>query len=195
MYCDIVLRLIAALCLLRVFAPSERIVFDPCCFGAKAPCQPLLRMIQSTCNGGLCGRSAVATNRWNFVPHPVNPADTIAKSQVQTCQTLTGSFLEPLDISTFDPAISILKSTAFVSPAGVDQSGKESGVFSSGDIAKGQGHQWPPWLPLGLTWFVLSGDLVELCPLHEVPARLRAISAVLQRITVFSSWLRGEFEG
>eukprot|EP00435_Cladocopium_sp_Y103_P019402 s560_g4.t1 len=46
----------------------------------------------------------------------------------------------------------------------VDQSGKESGVFSSGDIAK--------------------GDLVELCPLHEVPARLRAISAVLQRITV-----------
>lgn len=41
----------------------------------------------------------------------------------------------------------------------------------------------------------LSGDLVELCPLHEVPARLRAISAVLQRITVFSSWVHGEFEG
>lgn len=29
-----------------------------------------------------------------------------------------------------------------------------------------------------------SGDLVELCPLHEVPAHLRAISKVLQRITV-----------
>jgi len=46
----------------------------------------------------------------------------------------------------------------------VDQSGQESGVFSSGDIEK--------------------GDLVELCPLHEVPAKLRAISRVLQRITV-----------
>ena len=46
----------------------------------------------------------------------------------------------------------------------VDQSGQESGVLSSGDIEK--------------------GDLVELCPLHEVPAKLRAISRVLQRITV-----------
>eukprot|EP00913_Durusdinium_trenchii_P019471 g18304.t2 len=46
----------------------------------------------------------------------------------------------------------------------VDQSGKDSGVFSSIDVEK--------------------GDLVELCPLHEVPAHLRAISKVLQRITV-----------
>ena len=36
----------------------------------------------------------------------------------------------------------------------------------------------------GFIGFILVGDLVELCPLHEVPAKLRAISRVLQRITV-----------
>ncbi|CAE7791633.1 unnamed protein product [Symbiodinium microadriaticum] len=45
----------------------------------------------------------------------------------------------------------------------VDHDGKESGVFSGSDITQ--------------------GDLVEVCPLHEVPAKLRAISPVLQRIT------------
>ncbi|CAE7288686.1 unnamed protein product [Symbiodinium sp. CCMP2592] len=46
----------------------------------------------------------------------------------------------------------------------VDHDGKESGVFSGSDITQ--------------------GDLVEVCPLHEVPAKLRAISPVLQRITI-----------
>ena len=119
-------------------------------------------MIQPTWNGGLSGRSAVATNRWNFVAHPVNPADTRAKLKHARLSRAVSWSLYSLwtSLVNLDPAIS-LKSTAFAAPAGVDQSGKESGVFSSGDIAKGHGHHGCHCDPLDLTWLTGSRGLVR----------------------------------